>query len=256
MSNLLPFRRSTFVCLIVLVSCKGGVEEITKPPVPPVVVVPPSSPTSPDPTTPTPTPTPTPVNWAESRYAENWEIGPIIDGENYSKGMPLRPSVHPEGVSFNFPQPSASIGHVNYVTIRLGPLNGKKLLRMRYRIEADATTNFYPKCCSEGDSSVVLYFQRRGDDWNQDGWRWWSVFAIHKPLGAGEFEMVAPLEPSTTSNWKSVLKMKSLENPNEYKMAVDNADRVGFTFGGGGGQGHGVYATAPAKFVLKEFAVE
>lgn len=243
-------------CLIALASCNSAAEEVTQPPVrPPVIVPQPSNPTSPDSGTGTPTPTPAPVNWAESRYLENWEIGPVIDGENYSKGMPLRPSLHSEGVSFNFRQPTASMGHVNYVTIRLGPLKGKKSIRMRYRIEADPSTNFYPKCCPGKLSTIVLYFQRRGDNWTSEGWRWWSTFTYHRPLKPGDYVLEAPLKATTTSNWTSVTGSKALNNP-AYNRAIDNADRVGFTFGGGDGWGHGVYATGPAKFVLKEFVVQ
>jgi hypothetical protein len=35
-----------------------------------------------------------------------------------------------------------------------------------------------------------------------------------------------------------------------------NADRIGFTFGGGDGYGHGTYATGSARFVVTSFAVE
>jgi hypothetical protein len=69
---------------------------------------------------------------------------------------------------------------------------------------------------------------------------------------AGTYEVIAPL----SSRWTSVTQMNSEDNRAEFMAALRNADRIGFTFGGGDGFGHGVYATTPAKFTMLEFKVE
>lgn len=177
---------------------------------------------------------------------QQWQIGPVIDGENYSVGMPLYMS----GNSFSFP---LFPGHINYITKPVNGLAGKSKITIRYRIEASADVKLIPKCCSQLPSiGPTLYFQRRGDDWNKDGWRWWSTFATKMPIEPGEFE----ISVSLNDNWTSVEKMTAKNNPVEFKAAIDNAARVGFTFGGGDGYGHGVYATGPAKFVLEDFIIE
>ena len=226
-------------CLLFLASCGGGGggggDNIVSPPL---------------------TPGAGTTNFAASNFASNWQIGPVVDGDNKSKNMPSTLAAHPEGLAFDFPNPSATNGHVNYVTFRHGSLSGKKQIRMRYRIEADASTNFYPKCCAGSPSSIVLYFQRKGDNWSTDGWRWWSTFSYHMPLKPGEYELVAPLEGSPSADWTSVSTYSWSTSPGTYQKAIEEADRVGFTFGGGDGWGHGVYATAPAKFILKDFVIE
>ena len=43
----------------------------------------------------------------------------------------------------------------------------------------------------------------------------------------------------------------------EFNTAMLNVGTVGFTFGGAGGAGHGVYAeTGKPKFILRKFTVE
>lgn len=174
-----------------------------------------------------------------------WRIGPIVDGQNYSADMPL----YVNGNSFDFP---LSPGHVNYITKSISGLSGKTKIVLRYRVEAGTNVKFLPKCCPLSPAlGPTLYFQRRGDDWNTDGWRWWSTFAT-KTLEPGEYEITTNLN----ENWTSVETMTARANPVEFKEALDNAAQVGFTFGGGDGFGHGVYATGPAKFIIEEFSIE
>src|SRR5688500_4768590 len=77
-----------------------------------------------------------PVKAADPMEAGAWEIGPITPTRNYSVNMPLSPSPHPEGWSFDFPQPDREAGHVHYVTFKHGSLSGKSRIVLRYRVEA------------------------------------------------------------------------------------------------------------------------
>ena len=170
-----------------------------------------------------------------------WEIGPIISGRNYSINLP------------RYLESSLDFGpdaEPHYVTRHHGPLTGKKQIRMRCRIEAKAAT-IYPAKFPDMPAQLTLYFQRKGDDWRTDGWRWWATFATITGLADGEYEIVAPLD----ANWTSVMELTAATHPEAFRAALADADRVGFTFGGGDGFGHGVRATGPVRFVLTGFDI-
>lgn len=187
--------------------------------------------------------------------ASNWEIGPVINGRNYSVNMPLNPSPHPEGWYFDFPYPDKAAGHVHYVTFRHGSLSGKSRIIIRYRIEAEPGVVFHPTNYPGMPTILSLHFQRAGDDWSGRGryetYRWWSTFRVHSPLTPGEHELSVGLD----ENWTAVQTSSAATAPKAFRDAVRNADRVGFTLGGGDGYGHGVYASGPARFVVTSFQV-
>jgi hypothetical protein len=177
-----------------------------------------------------------------------WEIGPVIDGHNYSRGL-SRASQFNDGWGFQIgPQ-----AEPHYVTFKHGSLQGKRQIRMRFRVEGPRGAKVYGAKCARGSSSAVtLYFQRRGDDWATDGGRWWATFAslpLNGPMG--ETEIVAPLN----AQWTSVDRMTAQNSPIEFATAKANADRVGFTFANCEGYGHGARATAPVRFVVTGFQV-
>jgi hypothetical protein len=198
-------------------------------------------------------PRPQPV--AVDPMQASWEIGPITPRHgNYSVGMPPTMLRGNGGLYFDFPQPDASAGHVHYVTFRHGPLTGKSRIVMRYRIEAAEGVQFYPTKFPGSPSIITLYFQRRGDEWGgeeYEAYRWWATFTS-LPLTPGEHEIVADL----SGNWTAVQTSSATSNPRAFREAVVDADRVGFTLGGGDGYGHGVYATGPARMVVTAFQVQ
>jgi hypothetical protein len=164
--------------------------------------------------------------------------------------MPLNPTQTTDGWAFDFP---LAPGKVGYVTYRFGSLAGKSRIVMRYRIEADPTVQIFPMCCPQLDSiGPTLYFQQRGDDWNTDGKRWWATFDTRHPIQGGEYELNIPLDGA----WTSVFTMTAQSNPQQFANAKQNADRVGFTLGGGDGYGHGVYANGVARIVVTSFRIE
>jgi hypothetical protein len=187
--------------------------------------------------------------------ASVWEIGPILSGHNFSLNMPASPSPHPDGWSFDFPQPSKEAGHVHYVTFPHGSLKGKSGIVLRYRIEAEPGVQILPQEYPTTPSTLTLYFQRRGDNWSGKGafehYRWWATFRVHMPLTPGEHQLTVRLD----ENWTSVMGSSAADNPRAFRAAISDAERVGFTFGGGGAAGHGVYATGPARFVLTGFEI-
>ena len=187
--------------------------------------------------------------------ASLWEIGPITPTRNYSVNMPLSPSPHADGWYFDFPQPDAAAGHVHYVTFKHGPLTNKKRIILRYRIEAEPEVQFYPTKYPGSPSMLTMYFQRRGDNWSGKGayeaYRWWATFRFHMPLRPGEYELSVGLD----ENWTAVNTSSAGTNRKGFREAIRDAERVGFTFGGGDGFGHGVFATGPARFVVTSFEV-
>jgi hypothetical protein len=199
---------------------------------------------------PTPSPTPTPTPAVSLTNPADWEIGPIIDGKNYSHNVPLHPT--PEamfGWHIDFPQSDG----VHYVTRHFGSLSGKTKITMHYRIEMDDGVKIVPSTAPKLPSiGPVLYFQREHDNWASDGWRWWATFNAPIPIVAGEFELSVPLDGA----WTSVETKTSANSPGDFFDAKQYADRIGFTLGGGTGYGHGVYATGPARIVVTEFKVE
>jgi hypothetical protein len=182
--------------------------------------------------------------------ASNWEIGPIISGYDYSIGMPTSPTQVPDGWEFDFP---LAPGSVHYLTFRYGSLAGKTHIIMHYRVEMSPGVQLFPACCPQFETiGPTVYFQENGDDWNTDGMRWWATFNSPAPIEAGEFTMDVPLDAA----WTSVTTMTAASNPAQFLKAKENADRVGFTFGGGTGYGHGVYANGSARFVLESFVIQ
>jgi len=191
---------------------------------------------------------------ADAAPASAWTIGPIVDGRNASRGVPLHPAPGPgSGWHIDLPLPP---GSVHYVTFRHGSLAGKQRLVLRYRIEAAPGVRIVPATAPGSPAVITLYFQRAGDDWSGDGpfeaFRWYATFASQAPLTPGDHVMVAPL----TGDWTAVVRSSARTNPLAFRAALANADQVGFVLGGGSGYGHGVFATGPARLVVTSFRVE
>ncbi len=195
-----------------------------------------------------------PVAATNHAIASVWTIGPMIDGRNYSRGMPLRPSPHAGGGwQVDLPQAPRSI---HYVTFRHGSLAGKSRIVMRYRIEADPGVRIVPRTAPGAPSMITLYLQRRGDDWSArdhyEAYRWFASFATQSPITTGDHVLVAPL----SGNWSAVQSSTARTNPAAFRAALADADEVGFVLGGGDGLGHGVSATGRARLIVTSFRVE
>ncbi len=187
-----------------------------------------------------------------------WEIGPVTPARNYSLNMPLSPSAHPGGGwYFDIPYPNKEAGHVHYVTFKHGSLSGKTRIVMRYRVEMAPGVQIVPtkERPNTFASILTMYFQRKGDNWTGRGphetYRWWATFNYVSPIRAGEYELSVPLN----GKWTAIQTSSASSNPSAFADAIREADRVGFTLGGGNGFGHGVYATGPARFVVTSFKV-
>ena len=178
-----------------------------------------------------------------------WEIGPVIGTRNYSVNMPLRATREGQRCYFDF-----GVGkEPHYVTFRHGSLSGKQRIRMKFQVDGASDTVIHGAGCDvRSPSGVVLYFQRRDDSWNKDGWRWWATPVKQRLTAPGSYEIVAPLN----GEWTSVMSMKASTSPTAFSQAKAETDRVGFTFSNCDGQGHGATATDTVRFRILEYVVE
>ena len=183
-----------------------------------------------------------------------WEIGPIMWGDNASKGVPLHPSAHQEGWFIDVPYPTREQGHVHYVTVPTGPLTPDQTITLRLRIEADPTTKLVPVKFPDAKGLITLYFQQGGDMWTGEGqyrwYRWYAKFGTVTDPRSGELVMTARLDDP---RWGAVMGGTAATNPAEFAAALDGASRIGFVLGGGDGLGHGVYATGSLRLVVTGF---
>ncbi|WP_417318562.1 hypothetical protein [Erythrobacter aureus] len=189
--------------------------------------------------------------------AIDWEIGPIIRGQNYSVNMPLTPMPTKDGWAFDFPFATKAEGHVHYVTFDPGSLGGASEIKVRFRVDAREGTRFVPQEHPHLPGTVSLFFQRRGDNWSAKGryalYRWYAPAHTVQEIAPGVHEMTARLDDPL---WGSVVGgMKSGGRPRAFETALANANRVGLVFGSTAARGHGVYATAPARFELLDFEI-
>ena len=196
-------------------------------------------------------PAPQQANQGLSLNPSLWVIGPIINGKNYSHGMPLHPFTDGAGWSFDFPQ---SGGSVHYISTAIQQsLVGKSRVRMKFDIIGDATTIFK---ATEGTAParVRLFLQRPSDDWQGEFNRWWSVPAIE--LGINSFTLTAPLIGSA---WSSVYGKQGDADAAaaaSFMTTIGAVENIGLTFGGTYA-GHGVNISGGnAKFVCTGYAAE
>jgi hypothetical protein len=184
--------------------------------------------------------------------AEAWQIGPVIRGRNYSVGMPATLQPGPDGPWFAFPP--AGEGHVHYISLVTGPLQGAKRITLRYRIDASRDTRFVAQE-SQSTGKVGLALHRTGDNWSARGryeaYRWYSPIFV--PIKPGINTLSVSLDDPA---WGAVMTSTGRTNPKAFAETLANTEAVSVTFGGDGGRGHGVYATKSARFTILDFRVD
>lgn len=201
----------------------------------------------------TPVGLPTPLH-AAGPAAQEWAIGPIIRGRNYSVNMPRTMQQGRDGPYFDFPGPDRANGHVHYVTTPAPLLEGARRITLRYRIDAAPGVRFVQQESLAPTGTLSLYFQRMGDRWTArtPHHRWYSPSARLMPLRPGTHTVSISLaEP-----WTAMMGGTSHTLPEAFQAALAQPGEIGFTFGGDSGLGHGVYATGPARFTVLDFRVQ
>jgi hypothetical protein len=191
---------------------------------------------------------------ADGPAASQWSIGPFIRGRNYSVNMPLTMFETRDGPAFDFPYPNRASGHVHYVTVPVRSLEGAKRITLRYRIDAAPGTRFFPQERPSRQATLSLYFQRAGDRWTRrtPHHRWYSPGNRVMPLKPGTHTVSIALDEP----WVAMMGGNAHTLPGAYRKALRQTAKVGFTFGGAGGRGHGVYASGPARFTVLDYRID
>lgn len=194
---------------------------------------------------------------ASAPPASSWEIGPIIRGKNYSVGMPLQPAPTKNGWFFDFPVGSRDAGHVHYVTFDPGSLTSASRIVVRYKVDAPRGTRFVPQEHPHLPGTVSLFLQRRGDNWSARGrynhFRWYAPRHSVQEITPGVHEMTVRLDDP---QWTAVTGgQKAGDYREAFRAALAQAGRIGLVFGSTAARGHGVFATAPARFELLSFRI-
>ena len=187
--------------------------------------------------------------------AQMWEIGPFVQGQNKSVGMPTSMTPSRDGPYFDFPYPTARAGHVHYVTVPVRSLEGARKITLTYRIDAQRGTRFIPQENPAETATLSLYFQRAGDRWTRKYplHRWYAPANRQMTLRPGTHRVSIALDEP----WTSVLGGQTPQSQQQgFAAALRDTQRVGFVLGSGSGRGHGVYATAPARFTILDFEIE
>jgi hypothetical protein len=198
---------------------------------------------------PAPTPFPPPPPPPPAPLSANWQLGPIINGKNYSVGTDWYPATG------NFTWPVAQKGlpreqtpGPHYLTKPCSGIQGRSI-RVSYTVTGDG--KFFGSVGGQSDFVYLCVFFRviPGDNWGGiDGFRWWSETQFPITPGSHTIE-VALSHPA----WVSVMGKGT---PDLFTNAMMTAGEIGVTFGNDEGRGHGVSSeTGNSAFVLESFEV-
>lgn len=197
----------------------------------------------------------------------------------YSPGVTLK-SAAPGGlISFAIPatngncpngsyQGSAPCPQVDYVTTAAAGLAVGKTITMTGSIAASAGAVFnyltQPDNNQPGGHAAAcrLWFQETGDDGlgtpgTTEFYRWWANDPADVVLANGSFSVSAKLDGSAGGGWGSVRGGQASANPGPFAQAVNNAQLMGFTCGGGSFYGHGVnMSSGTATMTVTSYTVQ
>jgi hypothetical protein len=203
---------------------------------------------------------PPPPSSGISMNADAWTIGPVIDGKDYSVGMPLRPTTEGSGWRFDFPkscgkQPDCS---VHYVTVGAGGLKPSQSQSISAKFTITASSNAVFNCriipnnpegYSNEPAETMFVLQHKNDDWNTELYRYFS-YPERTKLSPGTYTVTVPLTPD---KWISMMGKPAAATMTD---TLNNLANVGLVFGGCGYAGHGVQmAQGTARFALDNFTI-
>lgn len=184
---------------------------------------------------------PAPVSPTISMLANAWYFGPIINGKNSSPNCPANPMQEGAGWGFDFPQADGAHYLCDAVNMALGGT-----MTAKFTISGTGKL-LVPPNGGTSAPKARLYFQKAGDDWFSNGFRFWSTPST---LEDGDHELVIPLD---FAHWSGV-RGNTYETQATFDAARANVVNVGITFGADFA-GHGLYASGPVHFSMKSFTV-
>lgn len=172
--------------------------------------------------------------------ASDWYFGPIVNGQNYSKNMPVRPSAQGSAWKFTFPGPSGEVDAVvNDSPMRLV---GKKTVVIHYSV----TGGGFMASGENAPGRVGFMIQRRGDDWSGKGkYQQYRLYGLSRPvLKAGDGTVTVSL---ASDQMTDVMGKKVSQEVIDGVTADLGSYSVVF---GGSAASHGVYATQTSTFTF------
>jgi hypothetical protein len=179
------------------------------------------------------------VDKVKAQVQHGWAFGPIIDGENSSEGMPVRPTMQGSGWFFDFP----SSGGVDAVEWHDVPsLDGMKSMIIKFSVEGGGFVPAPEKDGREVGPALVGVMIQRNEDWHDPDARWYHSMG---KLQAGEFTITVPFDSEIWSN------VNGKKDAAKFVKCVGDASKLAIIFGHGSGYSHGVYATQPSRFTFR-----
>lgn len=186
-----------------------------------------------------------------SLQPQDWDI-------HYSPGMPAHPSPAADGAwFFDFP---VDPGSVHYVSVPYNQSVQHKSVSLTFRVTTSEAPfyNSLDTGCNNTPAHVRLYLQRRDDDMQSDGYRWWSNPASYE-LGTNDNQVITIEVSLTADKWSGLygeFGHSSAQARQWFQATLSNLGRIGMTFGGGCSFGHGVNVSGgSARFTLIRFEV-
>lgn len=140
---------------------------------------------------------------------------------------------------------------VHYVTSTAPAVTAGQTITMKFSLAGSGKL-----IATQGDqpARVRLMLQQQGDTLTaeEEDKRWWSYAHIELTPVPGEFLLTATVQPD---QWFQVFGHSGADRPGAFANCLLHLGNWGFTFGGMFA-GHGVYATGPVTFTLKQFSVQ
>lgn len=206
------------------------------------------------------------VRWISSRPKKNengWYFGPIINLKNKSLYMNGKMESPPNAeFAFNFPNPNENAGHVHYVTKKIPRYKTQyaRGIAMRFIIIKNKNCKFVPVedgRAIDAPATLSMFLKRKDDNFSGQGeylnYRWWSLASINLNTVPSTEQEVRIFFNQSWINVNGRDTLKHFANHVDFIEALANANEVGITLGHPAGRGHGVFATARARFHMTSF---
>src|SRR5262249_15297416 len=129
-------------------------------------------------------------------------------------------------------------------------------ISLKFSLSGNGTIDAAISAGEENPPTISLFIQRKGDNYSGAGpYKFYRYFSRSRiTLGsASDYELKVPL---IFENWSDVGGPDlGVGTPDTFKACVDNAEFVGFTFGGKFFAGHGQRVRdGQVRFTLKEYS--